>query len=1483
MCYALTSELAIIQGPPGTGKTHIGVEIVMAILENRIKWRMTEPILIVTFSNQALDHFLDKIRVKIEERGLANADAPSIVRLGSRSEHEAIKLNCLLATVMREYEEELACESASERNKAKKTKQAWLMKLMRAVKMVQISRKSIMEYNRLRQIMSPDHDQQLRQYAYGLRDSSGNQLCMDEVLVSWLLAKTYERKRDLPPGSDDDDEEEGRSRAGGANERVVEKKPIGRKKEEGRETKKEKNERKRREKRHQWNEGEDSSDSEEEDEVSWPAMVSSEANDEEEIENLVEMLEKMNESCKKNQASLASEEKWRKTAEKYEMEQDWEVEKEYSAKNGGRILVDDVEIFSRTTKPGSVNNGGGRGKEKAVNVDPNIVKDIHEQKQYILQKEGMTRDEVAAVRDVRNLPKEQRWKLLVYWQNTLANCMRSSLDDYCRQHEMACEKYEVASDASRAAVLKRALVIGATTTGAAKRRALLSRIGPKVLVVEEAAEVLEAHLLASIVPSVQHAIFIGDHQQLRPSTAVHQLAKMANMEVSLFERLVKNGYPFHTLGLQHRMLAPLTEHVVKPFFYKMLRDALSIHEYPSVQGMATNLFFWAHNVAEDTVQDSMSKRNKVEAEMCRNLANYIIMQGQYTPKEITIIGMYGAQVQEIKRKMQDLGPVMGDVAVETVDSFQGKENRVMILSLVRSKSGNIGFLGTPNRITVALTRAQHGMYVIGNFEDIASHSAMWDDITRSLNNAHYIDYALPVVCQQHENHTAISVNMHFSERTPFGGCDQQCGYQMPCGHPCKIICHPPHQHERFCAEAPNLECREACIKRCQKCDAQCTKRCQEPCGTCHSIVTLDLDCGHNVKCECGARNLARCKEPCGVVLECGHSCQNKCSVECVSVDRCEKGVGYDHPVCKHSLVLPCNRVRHATTVLPCYEKCPERLVCGHKCPLNCGEVCPSNCETMVTFMAPCGHQLQKKCSEDARHVKCTALVDSLMPHCSHKIKMECYQSRNQNECRSMCKKPTSCDHECTLTCGQCFKKASVHECNARCTKSLPCGHPCQGLCGRPCLCLANCRVRCSHQRCGSMSKEKGGNLSFGRQCSQPCVQCFEACDNHCEHRSCSKKCFEVCDVQACSQPCQKMLRCGHACLGLCGETCPKLCGTCDRTRYMSLIAGMASDDEPVPRLIQMPDCEHVYAYKWMDKSVKEQLTAGCVVLKCPRCSGMIEDCKRYMKQTKRLWAEADSRKWEKKMNDEEMSRAELKNKYNEMKNRLYLQQDEVAKYHKTVSRNAGREREKFALETFRMLESLYSVVRPELMKMTDSRAEYYYWETVVRCHQSVCGLVLDYLVKWEMLRVDFVNDNQPNLKAVMEEAFERRRSRVYPMRDQFTAMVEVVKSSLRDRRVGQLVPAIRSAMIMNHLYYHMEHLNATMRSQVDERGELQDLTLAQAGTYKRVIRSIRSEPLADHPEQKLVDMMNKIHADVYGKLQLGGHSCKVFKVDLPDF
>ena len=53
--------------------------------------------------------------------------------------------------------------------------------------------------------------------------------------------------------------------------------------------------------------------------------------------------------------------------------------------------------------------------------------------------------------------------------------------------------------------------------------------------------------------------------------------------------------------------------------------------------------------------------------------------------------------------------------ISTVDNYQGEENDIILLSLVRSNNfDQIGFLKTSNRICVALSRARNGLYIFGN-------------------------------------------------------------------------------------------------------------------------------------------------------------------------------------------------------------------------------------------------------------------------------------------------------------------------------------------------------------------------------------------------------------------------------------------------------------------------------------------------------------------------------------------------------------------------------------------------------------------------------------------------------------------------------------------------------------------------------------------------------------------------------------------------
>ena len=59
--------------------------------------------------------------------------------------------------------------------------------------------------------------------------------------------------------------------------------------------------------------------------------------------------------------------------------------------------------------------------------------------------------------------------------------------------------------------------------------------------VEEAAEVLEGHVISTLNQDCQHLILIGDHKQLRPNPTVYALARKYNLELSLFERMIDNG------------------------------------------------------------------------------------------------------------------------------------------------------------------------------------------------------------------------------------------------------------------------------------------------------------------------------------------------------------------------------------------------------------------------------------------------------------------------------------------------------------------------------------------------------------------------------------------------------------------------------------------------------------------------------------------------------------------------------------------------------------------------------------------------------------------------------------------------------------------------------------------------------------------------------------------------------------------------------
>eukprot|EP00966_Prymnesium_polylepis_P117375 2712583-Prymnesium_polylepis.2 len=100
------------------------------------------------------------------------------------------------------------------------------------------------------------------------------------------------------------------------------------------------------------------------------------------------------------------------------------------------------------------------------------------------------------------------------------------------------------------------------------------------------------------------------------------------------------------------------------------------------------------------------------------------------PSEVGIVTPYKAQERLLLNTLQgaddggDGAPSSAEVA--TIDSFQGREKEVIILSCVRANVwGHLGFLADRRRMNVALTRARRGLVVLGHPPTLNLNGTVW--------------------------------------------------------------------------------------------------------------------------------------------------------------------------------------------------------------------------------------------------------------------------------------------------------------------------------------------------------------------------------------------------------------------------------------------------------------------------------------------------------------------------------------------------------------------------------------------------------------------------------------------------------------------------------------------------------------------------------------------------------------------------------------
>ena len=997
---ALTQEIAAIQGPPGTGKTYIGLKIAEAYLRNRHAWdpSKSSPILVVCYTNHALDQFLEGI---LNFEGLKT----NVVRIGGRSKNAALS-DCLLREKVQSARADRSVPGGMFRQfkEARVDMSDLQRKIEETMKHCDAEMKNkIIGLSDLRDCMYELHSAQLQ---YGRPTELNKEI---EVWLGLWFPEQYQdhNPEQFPQGSNQEYE-------------------------------------------------------------LYQAMSREEAPLPFVMEDLLQNLPNDNTANDKDEESTGVDD----SGDDDLIDVDNEA---YVLENERMIEGVDIELPKSHFKPKSdkrEKKKGGKSKDgwEVVQLDDNKRKRMMNRG---FNYTPMTSLEARRVRDIWSLSEKQKWRLYLCWMKEYMTRRKSEIEGVSQAYNLTCMAFNDAQNAIDCHVAQSADVIGMTTTGAAKYHHLLDSLHPKIAIFEEAAEVLEAHLVTSISSSVQQVILIGDHKQLRPKPTCYDLEKKYNLGVSLFERLVDpkgcggadfdsseeiSHFPYVTLEVQHRMRPEISK-LICPSIYEKLIDDDSVKKYGHVKGVSKDLFFICHTIPEEdnSFNDSKSHVNNFEADYAVQLCLYLLKQG-YQPEEITILTMYRGQLLQLRKRMKR--DDFGGVRVTAVDDFQGEENEIVILSLVRSNSdSSIGFLSIENRVCVSLSRAKKGFYIIGNGEMLKErHDTKWPEIIMYLEKEHCYGKFLSLYCQNHPGDIKlISKPEDFSTR-PEGGCQVTCGERLSCGHSCPRICHirdSDHSQTR-CTKNCNktFSCGHRCRSQCYQCKKNGT------CKPCTEKVEKKLPCGHIVTVNCSSNVFSTpCPVPCDKTLpQCGHKCQNLCSEPCTT--RCKVPVVKTLP-CEHENKVDCFRdVGEVTCSSPCgtllqcgdtcegtcgsckqgrlhvrcMQKCGRTLTCGHTCDFPCANVCP-----------PCG----KPCNNCCSHSQCPK---------------RCYEPCNP--CMEPCE--WNCPHlKCSKPCGQLCDRPP---CNKPCSEVLECGHSCIGLCGE--LCPDKCRV---------CDKEEVCELLFGHE------------------------------------------------------------------------------------------------------------------------------------------------------------------------------------------------------------------------------------------------------------------------------------------------------------------------------------------------------------------------------------------------------------------
>jgi DNA replication ATP-dependent helicase Dna2 len=296
--------------------------------------------------------------------------------------------------------------------------------------------------------------------------------------------------------------------------------------------------------------------------------------------------------------------------------------------------------------------------------------------------------------------------------------------------------------------LQSAPVVAATTATCGSR--VMREQGFDAAVVDEAGQLTEPGTLAATALA-DRFVLVGDHQQLPPvvqtgadeqplgvsadggaevsspavvddgqSEPATEPTGRADLSRSLFERL-RETYPDASVMLdrQYRMSQRIQAFASREFYDGQLRPAtaevagrtLAALDHVDPSALPENLLGGATFLDPGGANEGHT--NPAEAETVAELVDNYLAAG-VEPEEIGVIAPYRAQVAEIGRHVAD------DVAVDTVDRFQGSSKEVILVSFVATEDLEGPIFEDYRRVNVALTRAKRALVLVGDADTLAT-------------------------------------------------------------------------------------------------------------------------------------------------------------------------------------------------------------------------------------------------------------------------------------------------------------------------------------------------------------------------------------------------------------------------------------------------------------------------------------------------------------------------------------------------------------------------------------------------------------------------------------------------------------------------------------------------------------------------------------------------------------------------------------------